>query len=127
MANQVLICDDSKMARKQMARALPDNWPVDVQFAENGQEAIDLIKSHTFDVLFLDLTMPVLDGYATLEIIRQQDLPIMVIVVSGDIQPEAQERVKKLGAIDFIKKPVNAQHIKQVLMEYGILRDLDHE
>ncbi len=127
MANQVLICDDSKMARKQMARALPDNWPVEVQFAEHGQEAIDLIKSHTFDVLFLDLTMPVLDGYATLEVIRQQDLPIMVIVVSGDIQPEAQERVKKLGAIDFIKKPVDSQRIKQVLMEYGILRDQDHE
>jgi len=127
MTTKVLICDDSKMARKQMARALPADWPVDVHFAQDGQEAIDLIKAQSFDVLFLDLTMPVLDGYATLEIIRQEDLPIMVLVVSGDIQPEAQERVKKLGAIDFIKKPVDAEQIKQVLIEYGILRDQAHE
>ena len=127
MTAKVLICDDSKMARKQMARALPADWPVDVHFAQDGQEAIDLIKAQSFDVLFLDLTMPVLDGYATLEIIRQEDLPIMVLVVSGDIQPEAQERVKKLGAIDFIKKPVDAEQIKQVLIEYGILRDQAHE
>lgn len=127
MTTKVLICDDSKMARKQMARALPAGWPVDVHFAKDGQEAIDLIKAQSFEVLFLDLTMPVLDGYATLEVIRQEDLPIMVLVVSGDIQPEAQERVKKLGAIDFIKKPVDAAQIKQVLTEYGILRDQAHE
>ncbi|NVK39330.1 MAG: response regulator [Gammaproteobacteria bacterium] len=127
MTTKVLICDDSKMARKQMARALPAGWPVDVHFAKDGQEAIDLIKVQSFEVLFLDLTMPVLDGYATLEVIRQEDLPIMVLVVSGDIQPEAQERVKKLGAIDFIKKPVDAEQIKQVLIEYGILRDQAHE
>ena len=71
--------------------------------------------------MFLDLTMPVMDGYQTLEAIRKDDLPIMVIVVSGDIQPEAQDRVKKLGAIDFIKKPVDKERIQNVLTEYGII------
>ena len=127
MSSKVLICDDSNMARKQMARALPDNWPVDVVFAANGEEAIAQIKANAFEVLFLDLTMPVMDGYTTLEIIRKEDLPIMVIVVSGDIQPEAQERVKKLGAIDFIKKPVDKLHIKTVLEEYGIFRESGNE
>ena len=121
MPKKVLICDDSNMARKQMARALPENWPVDVVFAKHGEEAIEQIKAQEFEVLFLDLTMPVMDGYTTLEVIRKEDLPIMVIVVSGDIQPEAQERVKKLGAIDFIKKPVDQARITNVLTEYGIL------
>jgi len=121
MPKKVLICDDSNMARKQMARALPDDWPVDVVFAKHGEEAIAEIKAQEFEVLFLDLTMPVMDGYTTLEVIRKEDLPIMVIVVSGDIQPEAQERVKKLGAIDFIKKPVDKERITNVLTEYGIL------
>ena len=70
--------------------------------------------------MFLDLTMPTMDGYQTLEAIRKDDLPIMVIVVSGDIQPEARERVKKLGAIDFVKKPVDKDRIKTILIEYGI-------
>lgn len=121
MATSVLICDDSNMARKQMSRALPDDWPTEVTFAKNGQEAIDIIKQGGQELMFLDLTMPVMDGYQTLEAIKKDDLPIMVIVVSGDIQPEARERVKKLGAIDFVKKPVDQEKIRTVLMEYGLI------
>ena len=121
MATEILICDDSNMARKQMARSLPENWDVNVNFAKHGQEAIELIKNGNLEIMFLDLTMPVMDGYETLEAIRKEDLPIMVIVVSGDIQPEACDRVKKLGAIDFIKKPVDKSKIEQVLKDYGIL------
>ena len=123
MATQVIICDDSNMARKQMSRALPEGWDTEVTLAKNGQEALDIIKQGQHEIMFLDLTMPVLDGYGTLEAIKAEDLPIMVIVVSGDIQPEARERVKKLGAIDFIKKPVDQDKIKQVLQEYGIWGD----
>ncbi len=121
MATDILICDDSNMARKQMARSLPESWQVNIHFAKHGQEAIELIKSSKLEVMFLDLTMPVMDGYETLEVIRKEDLPIMIIVVSGDIQPEARERVKKLGAIDFIKKPVDKSKIEQVLKDYGII------
>ncbi|WP_396589238.1 response regulator [Bermanella sp. R86510] len=121
MNTHVLICDDSNMARKQMARALPENLNAEVTFAKNGEEAIEIIQQGQHEVLFLDLTMPVMDGYETLEIIKQRDLPIIVIVVSGDIQPEARERVKKLGALDFIKKPVDKEKIYSVLDEYGLL------
>ncbi len=104
-----------------MKRALPDGWDVEVEFATNGQEALDIVRAGNAEVLFLDLTMPVLDGYDTLEIIHKEDLPVMVIVVSGDIQPEARERVKKMGAIDFIKKPVDQSKAQQVLLEYGLI------
>ena len=121
MTTKVLICDDSNMARKQMSRALPDNWPTEITFAKNGAEAIEIIKAGGQELMFLDLTMPVMDGYETLEAIRKDDLPIMVIVVSGDIQPEARDRVKKLGAIEFIKKPVDQSKIAAVLTDYGMI------
>lgn len=121
MSTKILICDDSNMARKQMSRSLPDDWPTEVTFAKHGEEALEFIKAGGQELMFLDLTMPVLDGYQTLEIIKKEDLPIMVIVVSGDIQPEARQRVKGLGAIDFIKKPVDKEKIKAVLLEYGFI------
>lgn len=120
MTTKILICDDSNMARKQMAKALPDAWPTDITFAKHGEEALEIIKGGGQELMFLDLTMPVLDGYQTLEAIKKDDLPIMVIVVSGDIQPEARARVKSLGAIEFIKKPVDKDKIKAVLLEYGL-------
>jgi len=121
MSLPIVICDDSSFARKQMNRALPEGWDVDVTFASHGEEALEAIKNGKGEVMFLDLTMPVLDGYGTLEIIKAQDLPSMVIVVSGDIQPEAFDRVKKLGALDFIKKPVDREKVTQVLTQYGVL------
>jgi len=121
MATPILICDDSSFARKQMARALPKNWEVDITFAENGEVGLEAIRAGKGEVVFLDLTMPVLDGYGVLEAIKANDLPAMVIVVSGDIQPEAQERVRKLGAMDFIKKPTDNEKITQVLTQFGIL------
>lgn len=121
MALPVLICDDSSFARKQMKRALPDNWEIDLTFATNGVEGVEAIRQGQGEVVFLDLTMPEMDGYGVLETIRKEDLPAMVIVVSGDIQPDAQERVKKLGAMAFIKKPIDKEKATQILTEFGIL------
>ena len=120
MTIPVLICDDSSMARKQMARALPRDWDVDVSFAANGVQGVAGVKSGKGEVLFLDLNMPEIDGYQVLEAIRAHDLPTMVIVVSGDIQPEAYQRVMQLGALAFIQKPVSSEQIEEILTRYGI-------
>ena len=105
----VLVCDDSLVARKQVAKCLPQDWEVSVHFAKNGQDALSALADGKGDLLLLDLNMPVLDGYGTLEAIQKQGLKTKVIVVSGDIQPEAHERVTSLGALDFIRKPVDPQ------------------
>jgi chemotaxis protein CheY-P-specific phosphatase CheC/CheY-like chemotaxis protein len=123
MPHSIIICDDSGMARKQMARTLPEGWDVDVQFATNGKEALFILRDQAIDVMFLDLNMPVLDGYQTLAAIKRLNIQTKVIVVSGDIQPEAHQRVKNMGAIDFIKKPVSAETLANVLAEAGITWD----
>jgi chemotaxis protein CheY-P-specific phosphatase CheC/FixJ family two-component response regulator len=120
MSTKLLICDDSNMARKQLARSLPEGWDVDVSFASNGIEGIEAIKAGKGDVLLLDLNMPEMDGYQVLEAILEQDLPTLTIVVSGDIQPEAHKRVTGLGALDFIQKPVNKEKLTEVLLSYGV-------
>lgn len=120
MSTKLLICDDSNMARKQLARSLPDGWDVDISFATDGIEGIEAIKAGKGDVLLLDLNMPNMDGYQVLEAIMQQDLPTLTIVVSGDIQPEAHKRVTSLGALDFIQKPVNKEKLTEVLLSYGV-------
>lgn len=118
----VLICDDSLVARKQVAKCLPEGWDVAVHFAKNGREGLDAIVAGKGQLLLLDLNMPVMDGYEVLEAIQQQQLDSAVIVISGDIQPEARQRVKKLGALAFIEKPVKAEELKAILTEHRILQ-----
>ena len=115
MVAAVLICDDSNLARKQMARALPAEWQQNIQFAGHGGEALDILQRQSIDLLFLDLNMPILDGYQVLAAIQQQQLSVKTIVVSGDIQSEARERVLSYGALDFIKKPVDQNKLNHVL------------
>lgn len=121
MPTPIVICDDSSFARKQIARALPAGWDVAITYAANGREGIEAIRAGKGDVLFLDLTMPDMDGFDVLEHIRAEDLPTLPIVVSGDIQPESQRRVMALGAVAFIKKPVDGNELESVLNDYGVL------
>lgn len=120
MPLNVLICDDSGFARKQLARALPSDWNVNIHFAGNGQEGLEQILSGRGDLVFLDLTMPVMDGYQVLQAIKDEALKTKVIVVSGDIQPEAHAQVMQLGALSFIKKPCSADEIASLLTQLNL-------
>ncbi|RUO43316.1 response regulator [Idiomarina aquatica] len=121
---KLVICDDSKLARKSLERALPDYWDVDIRFAENGAEALQLIEQGLCELLLLDLTMPVMDGFAVLEAIRDNDFNCLTIVVSGDVQASSRQRVRQLGALGFIKKPINASELTALLTEYGLIQEL---
>ena len=56
-----------------------------------------------------------------LETVKREGLKAIIIVISADIQPEARERVQKLGALDFIKKPIDGKKLQDVLERYGLL------
>ena len=121
MTIPLLICDDSLMARKQVARSLPPDWDVDITYATNGAEGLQAIRAGKGEMVFLDLTMPEVDGYQVLETVKAEGLNAMIIVISGDIQPEAQARVSALGAMDFIKKPVSPEKLIETLKRFGLL------
>ncbi len=120
----VTICDDSSLARLQVARSLDEGWNIELNFAVNGQEGIDAVEQGKADLLLLDLTMPDIDGYQVLKHIQDNQLETQVIVISGDIQPEAQARVKQLGALGFIRKPVEPQQLITILDKNGLLETL---
>jgi chemotaxis protein CheY-P-specific phosphatase CheC len=68
--------------------------------------------------MFLDLTMPELDGYGTLEEMQRLGDTTPVVVVSGDIQPKAQQKVMDLGAKAFLQKPIDKEALKAILREH---------
>lgn len=121
MGTPVLVVDDSAIARKIMIRSLPENWDVDISQAKNGQEAIEAYRAGKADVMFLDLTMPVMDGYEVLEALQKEDLNSFVVVVSADVQPKARERILKSGAMAFLKKPVDSAAVAETLQKFGII------
>ena len=120
MSNSILICDDSSFARKILSLSLPSDWDVVVTFAQNGQEAISAIEAGLGGITFLDLNMPIQDGYETMKIVAERNLNTKVIIVSADVQKEAKTKLARLGALDFIEKPVNRDTLASVLRKHAI-------
>ena len=121
MAIPVTIADDSALSRKNVRRAIPEDWDVTISEATNGQEAIDAVEAGLADILFLDLTMPVLDGFDVLRHVKANHQKTVVIVISADIQPKSVELVNSLGAFRFLQKPLKAEELKQTLHEVGLI------
>lgn len=121
MAIPVTIADDSALSRKTIRRSLPEEWDVTIHEAKNGIEAMDAVHAGMADVLFLDLQMPEMNGFEVLQELHGHHEKTIVIVVSADIQPEAQALVNSLGAFRFLKKPLQADELRQTLHEVGLL------
>lgn len=111
-----LVVDDSKLARLSLIKSL-NNTITDAEIlqATNGLEAIEIVKSQKPDVVFLDLTMPEMDGYAAIPLILELNQKIKIIVVSADVQAKAKAKVIELGAQIHIQKPINTDKMKEIL------------
>lgn len=114
---KILVADDSKMARKIVIKTLNEVLCDEnvILEATNGLEALDMYKIHTPAIIFLDLTMPIMDGFEALAKIKDFDKDAKVVVVSADIQKISMDKVRNLGAIDFIKKPINSPKMQTLL------------
>ena len=73
-------------------------------FADNGWKGLQLYRQEHPDVIVLDLSMPVLDGVMVLKEIRRVDLKQLVIILTGDTNPETERQVRALGVSEFIVK-----------------------
>lgn len=121
MTTPVLVVDDSTMSRKLLLRALPAGWDISVSQASGGEQALQALRRDDVDVMFLDLTMPEVDGFEVLRRMADEGLGCITIVVSADIQERAVEQALDLGAQAFVKKPVDAVKIRQALEQLGLV------
>lgn len=107
---KVLLVDDNKINR-EVALALLEPFGMQIETAENGQEALDMVQEKTFDLVFMDHFMPVMDGVEATKKIRGtgsgycQNLPI--IALTADAVQGVKEEFLAAGMNDFVSKPIS--------------------
>ncbi len=118
-----LVVDDSKMARRMLLKALKEIVSQEVEFIEcsDGKQAVEQYKSNSIDICFMDLTMPIMDGFDAVKLICEYDNNAKIIVISADIQESSMKRAKEKGALGFIKKPVNIENLSSMLKTLGLI------
>ncbi len=118
--NRILIVDDSPVARKMLKTCIPKDKGYEIFEAGNGQEGIQKYQELNPDMVFMDLTMPVLDGYQATEEIMKLDKDAVIVVTTADVQPKSISSVMGLGAFTLIKKPAKAETIQETIEKIEI-------
>jgi class 3 adenylate cyclase len=107
-SGNLLVVDDDAMNRDMMARRLQRSG-FNVTTAENGRVALDLLKQRGFDLILLDIIMPILNGFHTLELIKAdpkiRHLPVIMLTALDEV--DSTVRCIEAGAEDYVPKPFN--------------------
>jgi CheY-like chemotaxis protein len=103
---RVLVVDDEVINQKIISSMLKSDG-YEVQVASDGVIALMQIAKEKFDLVLSDISMPNLDGYQLLEYIKSNKIDIPVIFLSGHTGPEFETKGLKMGAAEYIGKPVN--------------------
>jgi len=106
--HSILIVDDEAGIRDSLAGILGDEG-YSASSADSGEACLDLLRKTAFDVLLLDIWLPGIDGMETLAKIRELESPPEVIMISGHGSIETAVRATKLGAYDFLEKPLSIE------------------
>lgn len=106
---KILVVDDEQGARDALQVILEDDY--EVTTATNGHEAIAYCEGSNYDLVFLDVTMPEIDGIETLKRLRSLDDPMDVVMISASDKAEKAVESIKLGAYDYITKPFEPDDI----------------
>ena len=128
---EILVVDDNRVNRLLVARTL-EQFGHRVAFAENGRQALEALRSRSADLVLLDIEMPELNGYQTLEALqgdpKLRDLP--VVMMSSVDEVDSVARCIEMGAEDYLFKPVNAVLLRARVaasLEKKRLRDQQRE
>jgi two-component system nitrogen regulation response regulator NtrX len=115
----ILIVDDEPGVRSALSGVLKDEG-YDVEAVESGEAALDRLVGQTYDVVVLDVWLPGMDGLATLSRMRERQIDTQVVMISGHGNIESAVRAIKMGAFDFVEKPLSLE--KTVLVVRNALR-----
>jgi DNA-binding NtrC family response regulator len=112
---RVLIAEDSEATRQQLKKLLETSLPIQVDTVGDGSQALKSLTAQPYSILITDLNMPRVDGRQLLQEVQKRSLPVTVIVTTGFGSVEDAVQAMRLGAYDFLTKPLDAQHLSLVV------------
>ena len=113
---KVLLVEDNKF-NQFIAKALLDKWGAETVIAENGRHAVDILKETSFDLVLMDLQMPVMDGITAAGIIRNKlELELPILALTANVVKGIVEKCESAGMNGYISKPFDPDDFYQKIM-----------
>lgn len=115
---KVLLVEDYPMNIKVATKFL-ERWQIIIDVAENGQIALDKYEKGKYDLILMDIQMPVLDGYSATAKIRETDSDTPIIALTASATLNNQDRAFLVGMNDYVTKPFNPNELFQKIAKYS--------
>jgi CheY-like chemotaxis protein len=124
-AKKCLVVDDSKLVRAQMELILNDyGSSLEVEFAEDAETALQRVKQQRFDIIFLDVMLPEMDGYKACKLLKADPASSTtpVVMLTSKKSPFNRMHGALVGCDKYLTKPVDADKVNETLARYNIIR-----
>jgi two-component system response regulator AtoC len=115
MERRILLADDSQTTSEQLRTLLESGDQFKVDTVADGEAALQALTEHPYSILLTDLQMPRLDGMKLIECIQERKLPVTVIVMTGFGSIDQAVQAIRMGAYDYLAKPVDPEHLRLVI------------
>ncbi|AHF02347.1 hypothetical protein THIAE_08045 [Thiomicrospira aerophila AL3] len=119
---QVLLVEDNEINQEVILNQL-DHLNLDVVLAENGQQAVDLVREHRFDLILMDIQMPIMDGYQATRAIREFDSDTPIVALTAAAMIEDKKKALAAGMNEHLSKPIQLQELRSLIGRYLSLSD----
>ena len=115
-AVRILVVDDGDSNRKLINLVLSRAGAV-VQCARHGKEAVEILGKTSFDLVLMDMQMPVMDGYTATRLLRERGLSTPIIALTADAMKGTEARCREAGCTSFLTKPIDMDKLVSSLAE----------
>lgn len=110
----ILLAEDNRVNQLIMIKMFKKNG-MEIEIADNGKEVLEKLEERYFDIIFMDIQMPVLDGYETTKKIRERNIDIPIIALTANALKGDKEKCLARGMNDYISKPVSFQKVIEIV------------
>jgi CheY-like chemotaxis protein len=116
-SRQVLVADDS-VTNQKLIRILLDRLGLTVVLVDNGQQAVNALETQEFDLIFMDMQMPVMDGYEATQLLRSRSVQTPIIALTAHAMPRDRDKCIEAGCTDYLTKPIDSAQLAEIIEKY---------
>jgi len=123
--SNILLTEDNEI-NQEIILGLLENSGINIDIANNGQEALLLLKEKKYELILMDIQMPIMDGYETTKRIRKEEIEIPIIALTANAMREDIEKTHRAGMNEHLNKPIDVNRLYATLIHY-ISKKVDGE
>lgn len=121
---RVLVVDDFEINRMLIGELLEFHYGITADFANNGEEAVEMVTKNTYDLVLMDVNMPVMDGIQATKLIRKIYPSLPIIALTANVMEGDREEFKSQGMNDYLAKPLDKDELHRVLTHFSKKKEL---